>query len=173
VYAGRPEAEVDVQERDLGALTIGGPCEIIPDAYPDRVYRGRVNRKQPIVNRQRGVVQVKITIEAPDEFLLPDMNARVLLLRSPAGSGVSLPDIPRRALVPGSDPPAVFLLDGPVARLRPITTGVTTGDRVQVRAGLRPQDRVILPGDRPLADGQPVRARGDNPEGRPGRKERP
>ena len=46
------EAEVDVQERDLGALVIGGPCEVIADAYPDRVYRGKVDRRQPIVNRR-------------------------------------------------------------------------------------------------------------------------
>src|SRR4029077_17198649 len=71
------EAEVEVQERDLAVLKIGAPCEIIPDAYSVRVYQGKVNRKQPIVNRQRGVVQVKITIDHPDEYLLPDMNARV------------------------------------------------------------------------------------------------
>jgi RND family efflux transporter MFP subunit len=164
------EAEVDVQERDLGALKIGGSCEVIPDAYPDRTYRGRIHRKQPIVNRQRGVVQVKITIENPDEYLLPDMNARVLLLRRPVAPGTALPEIPRRALVPGSDGSAVFVLDGSLARLRPIKTGATVGDGVQVREGLRPQDRVILPGDGPLTDGQPVRVRGESNAGRPGRK---
>jgi RND family efflux transporter MFP subunit len=166
------EAEVDVQERDLGALKIDGPCEVIPDAYPDRTYRARVHHKQPVVNRQRGVVQVKITIEGPDEYLLPDMNARVLLLRDSAGSSGGLPEVPQRALVPGSDPPAVFVFDGRLARLRPIKVGATAGDRVQVREGLRPQDKVILPGDGPLTDGQPVRARGENRAGRPGRKER-
>ena len=157
------EAEIDVQERDLGVLKIGAPCEIIPDAYPDRVYRGHVNRKQPIINRQRGAVQVKITIDNPDEYLLSDMNARVLLLKnaSPANSDEELPEIPRRALISGGDAPAVFLFDGQAARLRPIELGATVGDRVQVRKGLRPDDKIILPGDRPLIDGQPVRLRGE------------
>jgi HlyD family secretion protein len=65
----------------------------------------------------------------------------------------------------------VFVLDGSLARLRPIKTGATVGDGVQVRAGLRPQDRVILPGDGPLTDGQPVRVRGESNAGRPSRKD--
>lgn len=81
------EAEVEVQERDLHQLHIGMSCEVIPDAYPDRPYRGVLDRMQPLVNRQRGVVQVKITIAAPDSYLLPDMNARVLFLKD-ASSGV-------------------------------------------------------------------------------------
>ncbi len=158
------EAEIDVQERDLGVLKIGSPCEIIPDAYPDRVYRGHVNRKQPIVNRQRGAVHVKITIDNPDEDLLPDMNARVLLLKDTpsASADKELPEVPRRALVPGVDAPTVFVFDGQAARLRRIELGATVGDRVQVRQGLLPGDKILLPGDQPLLDGQPVRIRGEN-----------
>jgi multidrug resistance efflux pump len=80
------EAEVEVQERDLHLLYKGMPCEIIPDAYPDRSYRGVLSRMQPLVNRQRGVVQVKVAITGPDQFLLPDMNARVMFLKD-ASSG--------------------------------------------------------------------------------------
>ncbi len=75
------EAEIEVQERDLHLLHKGMPCEVIADAYPDHPYRGVLCRMQPLVNRQRGVVQVKITILAPNEYLLPDMNARALFLK--------------------------------------------------------------------------------------------
>lgn len=75
------EAEIDVQERDLHLLRKGMSCEVIADAYPDRPYIGVLSRMQPMVNRQRGVVQVKVAITAPDQYLLPDMNARVLFLK--------------------------------------------------------------------------------------------
>jgi RND family efflux transporter MFP subunit len=161
------EAEIDVQERDLHLVSKGAPCEVIPDAYPDRAYRGSVGRMQPLVNRQRGVVQVKVTIDNPDEYLLPDMNARVLFLSElqPSGSGLELPRIPIKALVPQSDPPAVFVLDGQVARLRTIQVGISAGDSVQVRAGLQPHDKVLLPLGTPLKDGKPVRLRGQGTEG--------
>lgn len=75
------EAEIEVQERDLHLLHIGLSCEIVPDAYPTRIYRGLLRLVQPQVNRQRGVVSVKVAITASDAYLLPDMNARVLFLK--------------------------------------------------------------------------------------------
>ena len=160
------EAEIEVQERDLSLVRIGGPCEVIPDAYPDRVYHGHVNRRQPLVNRQRGVIQVKITVDEPDEYLLPDMNARVLLLKDGGTKkeGKDLPEIPQAALVPGHEPPAVFVIDGHSARFRRIEIGAMVGDRVQVRSGLRAEDKVILPGGQTLQDGQPVRLQRENKE---------
>jgi len=156
------EAEIDVQERDLRQLRKGMSCQVIPDAYPDRVYRGVLSRMQPLVNRQRGVVQVKVTIEAPDEYLLPDMNARVLFLKetSHGDSSPELPRIPVKALVPGSASPAVFVLDGGVARLRTIEIGESSVDSVQVRDGLKVEDKLLLPLGPPLKDGKPVRVRG-------------
>ena len=166
------EAEVDVQERDLHLVKKGAPCEVIADAYPDHVYRATVGRMQPMVNRQRGVVQVKVAIDKPDELLLPDMNARVLFLEEADSSPEqSLPRIPARALIPGSDPPAVFVLDGSLARRRSIDIGATVGDSVQVRGGLQPEDKILLPGTRPLQDGRPVRLRGSSNDGGPGRKD--
>jgi RND family efflux transporter MFP subunit len=167
------EAEVDVQERDLHLVTKHAPCEVIPDAYPDRVYKGHLSRTQPLVNRQRGVVQMKVAIDNPDGHLLPDMNARVLFVKekSSLNGDEDLPRIPVKALVPSSDPPAVFVLDGGVARLRTIQTGATVGDSVQVREGLQPEDKVLLPASRPLKDGKPVRPRGQSKDGDAARKD--
>jgi HlyD family secretion protein len=155
------EAEIDVQERDLHQLPKGTPCQVIPDAYPDRVYRGVLSRMQPLVNRQRGVVQVKVAIEEPDDHLLPDMNARVLFLKETSGgdSGQDLPRIPVKALVPGSASPAVFVLEGGVAWLRTIEISETSGDNVQVRGGLKAEDKILLPLRQPLQNGKPVLVR--------------
>jgi multidrug efflux pump subunit AcrA (membrane-fusion protein) len=167
------EAEVDVQERDLRLVNRNAPCEVIPDAYPDHVYKGHLSRMQPLVNRQRGVVQMKVAIDNPDRFLLPDMNARVLFVKeqSRVSSEADLPRIPTRAVVPGSDSPAVFVLDGGVARLRPIQIGAVLGDNVQVREGLQAEDKVLLPLSQPLMDGKPVRPRGQSKEGSAARKD--
>lgn len=166
------EAEVDVQERDLRLVKKDVPCEVIPDAYPDRVYKGRLSRMQPLVNRQRGVVQMKVAIENPDSYLLPDMNARVLFVKekSSLNSDEDLPRIPVKALA-SSDPAAVFVLDGGVARLRAIQIGAVVGDSVQVREGLRAEDKVLLPASQPLKDGKPVRPRGQSKDGSAARKE--
>jgi len=155
------EAEVEIQERDLRLLHKGMSCQVFADAYPDRPYRGTLSRIQPLVNRQRGVVQVKVALEAPDEHLLPDMNARVLFLKDASASedAPDLPQIPVKALTPGKDGPAVFVLDGQIARLQTIEIGEIVGDRARVRKGLKPEDKVLLPVYRPLQDGKPVHVR--------------
>ncbi|HEY7309499.1 MAG TPA: efflux RND transporter periplasmic adaptor subunit [Gemmataceae bacterium] len=167
------EAEVDVQERDLRQVTKDAPCEVIPDAYPDHVYKGHLSRMQPLVNRQRGVVQMKVAIDNPDGHLLPDMNARVLFVKekNSLNGDEDLPRIPVKALAPNSDPPAVFVLDGGVARLRTIQLGAVVGDSVQVREGLQPEEKVLLPTSQPLKDGKPVRPRGQSKDGDAARKD--
>jgi RND family efflux transporter MFP subunit len=158
------EAEVDVPERDLKLVKVGGRCTIIPDAHPGKTYRGRIDRMQPAVNRQRGVVQVKVSVLNPDSDLLPDMNVRVLLLEESArtSSNEELLQIPQKALVAGADTPAVYVFDGQAARLRSIEIGATVGDMVEVRKGLQAKDKVLLPGSRTLGDGEFVRIREAN-----------
>jgi HlyD family secretion protein len=154
----RLEADVSVQERDLNLLGKCGRCQIIPDAYSDRVYEGKVARLQPMVNRQRGVVQVKVTVLDPDDMLLPDMNCRVLFLKDATKPATDeLPRIPERALVKEDEECVVFVLDGKTARRRTIEVGKTIGEAVEVVKGLENGEVVLLPGAQHLADGQTIR----------------
>jgi multidrug resistance efflux pump len=80
------EAEMDVQERDLPLLKQAQEARVIPDAYPDRSYHARFLRLQPAVNRQRGVVKVRVAILDADESLLADMNCRIVFARARTSS---------------------------------------------------------------------------------------
>lgn len=154
------EAEVDVQEQDLKKVQIGNPCKIIPDAYPDRTYQGRVDRLQPVVSRQRGVVQSRITVVDPDEYLLVEMNCRVMFL--PAATTEQekpRPRVPKRALVSDQGQTSVFVAEADVARRRTVELGSEEADSVEIVAGLIGGELVLLPNGRPLTDGQAVRAK--------------
>jgi membrane fusion protein, multidrug efflux system len=66
--------------------------------------------------------------------------------------------VPRSALVERGDLTGVFVASGGRAELRWLALGELTGDRVPVRAGLAPGERVIdAPGS--LRDGDPVEVR--------------
>jgi multidrug efflux pump subunit AcrA (membrane-fusion protein) len=56
----------------------------------------------------------------------------------------------------------VFVAEGGAAHLRWISLGERQGDRVEVRAGLAPADRVIAD-PAGLKDGQPVRVAAEVP----------
>jgi HlyD family secretion protein len=154
---GNLEAEVDIQEREVGRVKVGHPCLVIPDAYPDRTYKAELARVQPQVNRQRGVVPAKVRIIEPDDMLLADMNCRVQFLRRADSTEKQTPTVPSRAITTQDNASIVFVLDGNVARARKVAVGKTITDEVEIVDGLKQGEIVILPGEKPLSDGQNVK----------------
>src|SRR5262249_52823177 len=131
------EAEAEVPERDLALLKDAVECQVLPDAYPGRTYRAKFNRLQPLVNRQRGVVKVKVSILNPDDCLLPDMNCRILFPRQGSQASPELPLVPEEAIVREGQDSHVYVLDALTARRRTVDCARTIGGSVAVPQRLR------------------------------------
>src|SRR3954469_17589860 len=71
------QVEIDLNEADVAKVYLNQKCKISPEAYPDRVYDGYLAEKAPEANRQKGTLQVKVQIVNPDEFLTPELSAKV------------------------------------------------------------------------------------------------
>jgi RND family efflux transporter MFP subunit len=73
------EVEVWIPERDLGKVAKGQACVIRVDALPTATYRGRVARVQPVADRARAAVAVRVRLEgaAASERLRPELSAVV------------------------------------------------------------------------------------------------
>jgi HlyD family secretion protein len=75
------QVEIDVNESDVAKIRIGQSCEVTPEAFPDHHYSGSVAEISPEANRQKGTLQVKVQILNPDQFLTPELTARVDFLK--------------------------------------------------------------------------------------------
>ncbi|MBX7245394.1 MAG: efflux RND transporter periplasmic adaptor subunit [Candidatus Sumerlaeaceae bacterium] len=75
------QVEVDVNEADFGKVSMGQAAQVVLDAYPDKTYDAKIREIAPEANRQKATVQVKVKILNPDKFVLPEMSARVDLLK--------------------------------------------------------------------------------------------
>lgn len=73
------EVDVDISERDLIRVYKGQRCEVRTEAFPDRVYKGVVDRLMPEANRSKASVPVRVSIEVKksDRLIRPEMRARV------------------------------------------------------------------------------------------------
>jgi HlyD family secretion protein len=161
---GQLQAEIDIQERDLAAIRVGQPCLVIPEAYPDHEYLGRLEWMSPIYNRQRGVRRVKIDILKPDELLAPDMNCRVQILsREPGTDSAKVVRVPVDAVQGEGPTQFVWLYDDGVARRRDVRLGESAEGKVEIREGLAGGETLLLPGQQALTDGQSVRVRDKSP----------
>jgi len=97
-----------------------------------------------------------------DHRLKPGMFARVSLVVQKR-DGVLL--LSRDSLVRKSGPARVFVHEGGRALLREVRLGIKGEQHVEVRAGLREGDEVIVAGQYELKDGMPVKVikRHENP----------
>ena len=82
---------VEVNQRDVGRVSVGQPVTLRADALRDQTIHGRVSRIMPKANLQRNTVEVKIELtdaegnaEKPDG-LRPEMSVQVTFL-PPAAS---------------------------------------------------------------------------------------
>ena len=81
------EVEADINESYIARIELGQPASIRVDAVPDHEYSGSLRQIVPTADRQRAVVQVKVTIDDRDERLVPDMSCTVTFLQEGHGPG--------------------------------------------------------------------------------------
>lgn len=156
------EVQVDLQETSLNAAREGVPVNVYLDAWPDRRYSGRVRRVWPTANRQKATVEVRVTIEDPDEKLRPEMGARVVFKgenepTSPSTTAEPALLVQRAAIVRVDNVDSVFVVERDIARLRRVTLGGERSNRVVVKSGLAAGDQVIENPPTSLRDGDRVR----------------
>jgi multidrug efflux pump subunit AcrA (membrane-fusion protein) len=71
------QVRVEVPLGDVAKIGVGTPAEIVTEALPDTVFRGRIIRVVHEANIQRNTVQVKVSIDQPVPTLKPEMLTRV------------------------------------------------------------------------------------------------
>jgi len=127
------------------------------DAYPERVFSGRVVRVYPDIDRRMRTRMVEAKLSGiPD--VMPGMFARVKLELKQVDAAVV---VPLAALIttPEGDKVAFVLQDGKATR-RQVKTGIEASDRIQVVEGINPGDKLIVSGHKELKDGLNVRVMG-------------
>jgi HlyD family secretion protein len=154
------EIEVDVNESYINRVSAGQPVTAVLDAYPGFEIPASVIAVVPTADRQKATVLVRIGFKKLDPRILPDMGVGVTFLReadtsaAPVAQSVTL--VPQGAVKTDSGTTFVFLVNGPTVERRAVKIGGTDGDRVEVLAGLKGGDRVVIAPPAELAAGKPI-----------------
>jgi HlyD family secretion protein len=154
------EIEVDVNESYINRVRAGQPVTAVLDAYPNWQIPANVITLVPTADRQKATVLVRIGFQRLDPRILPDMGVKVTFLREadaadkPAAQAVTL--VPQAAVKTDAGTSFVFLVSGNSVERRAIKTAGTDGDRVEVVAGLKGGDRVVISPPADLAPGKVI-----------------
>jgi RND family efflux transporter MFP subunit len=153
--------ETDVPEQRLSQVKIGGPAEIVLDAYPTKRYRGKAVEITPRVNRTKATVTVKVAFVDDRENVLPDMAARVSFLTSELDKEqLKAPPktiVPAAAITELSGAKVVFRVDDGKVRVVPVTLGPPFGSGFELTGGPSAGTRVVKNPSKDLRDGQAIK----------------
>ena len=155
------EIEVDVNESYINRVRPGQPVSATLDAYPDWQIPANVITLVPTADRQKATVLVRIGFQKLDPRILPDMGVKVTFLREADSSDVpvaqSVTLVPQAAVRKDGDSSFVFVVRQGTVERRAVKTAGTDGDRLEVVAGLKGGDQVVISPPPELAEGMSIR----------------
>ena len=165
------EAQVNVDENDIGSIAVGQKAEIQVDALPDRALKGVVSEIANSANtsgngttEQKTEFAIKINILDPPKELRPGMTASADIVTRTEDSALSVPiqsvavrTIDQLAMKGEKRSDAekryradkdgfaeiVFCVEGGKATAKQVKTGIQSESLIQILAGLQEGDEVV------------------------------
>jgi RND family efflux transporter MFP subunit len=160
---GSLQVEADVSESNITRVSVGQPCEITLDAYPDTRYRGTVHKIVPTADRAKATVMTKVAFNRLDERVLPDMSAKVAFLGAElSDSAASAPaklTVPSTSITERDGKQVVFTIREGRATETPVRTGERLGTQTVVTEGLTQGETVVNRPPAALSGGTKVKTK--------------
>jgi RND family efflux transporter MFP subunit len=146
--------QVAVPELEASRVAAGQPVSVTSENLPGRTFEGKVARFTYALDMASRTMLAEVSLDNPDLFLRPGMlvTAKLGIERREQASV-----IPSEAVAMEKTNAFVFVVEGDKASKRPIKLGFSDGKNVEVLEGVKPNDALVLVGQRSLSNGQPLR----------------
>jgi HlyD family secretion protein len=155
--AGPLQIVAQVDERFLGQLLPGQTAAVVADAFPQQRFAAQVLSIAPLVDAQRGAIEVKFSVAEPPAFLREDMTLSVEVETARRAQALVLPIAALRGETSAAGSAEVWLSRDGRVEARQVRLGLRTLEAAEVLDGVVAGDFVLLgpapsPGARVRAD---------------------
>jgi RND family efflux transporter MFP subunit len=136
-----------VYEKDLGRIRIGSGASISSDAYPGKLFRGRVSYIDPLIDQTTRTAQVRVELANPGQLLKIGMFVNVAFATA-GGSEAIVPIVPKVAVQNINNQQVVFIITKQpnVFTMQPVRLGVEANGFFPVLEGLNVGDQIVSDG---------------------------
>jgi RND family efflux transporter MFP subunit len=135
------EVAAGVPAIHLGRLRVGMPAMVRTAAYADRTFAGRIVAIAPAVDPATGTALARIRVPNAEHLLKVGMYAETRLTLS-EHKGVLT--VPAAALSRDGQGAAVYVVEGDLATRTRVTTGLETGDAVEILDGVEEGQKILI-----------------------------
>jgi len=145
--------EVGIPESDVDAVRKLKTFNMTIDALDGKTYTGEYHYLYKTTDSMARLYNLEIKVENTDGQILPDMFARVKIIKNQDPKGIS---VPMYSLVNHDKDIGVYVEKDGIVRFRPLNTGFQDGWKTQIPKGLFPGEKVVVVGHRIIEDGEQV-----------------
>jgi RND family efflux transporter MFP subunit len=145
--------QIYVPQEAFFGLRDGNAAEVTVPELPGRVFHGTVARNANALQQQTRTLLTEVDVDNADGTLTAGLYG-VVHLKEPRPQPVVL--VPSEAVIFDKDGLSAAVYENGEARLRHLDLEADDGARVEVRAGLKPGDQLILNPPIGLSDGMRV-----------------
>ncbi len=145
--------EVGIPESDVDAVRKLKFFDMTFDALNGKAATGEYHYLYKTSDSMARLYNLEIKVDNPDGEILPDMFARVEIVKQQDPSGLA---VPIYSLVMVNRETGVYVEKDGVVHFRPVKTGFMDGWKTKVSEGLEPGEKVVVVGHRIIEDGEKV-----------------
>lgn len=147
------KVSIGIPESDVNAVRQVTDYQVRIEALGSSVFKGKKHFLSSAADPMARLYNLELVIENPDGKILPDMFARVEIVKKEVQDALV---VPLYAVISLKERKLVYVNQNNEARSREVMLGLQEGWRVAVTEGLKAGDQVIVVGQRSVNDGQPV-----------------
>jgi multidrug efflux pump subunit AcrA (membrane-fusion protein) len=146
----------EIPEKMAPWIQGGQPVDLLVDAYPDRVFTGKISRISPSVNAATRAFAFEALVPNADAVLKPGTFARVKIVSSKVDQVLT---VSYAALQYRYGVNRLFVVTGDHLSAKELKVGERLGDRIEIVSGVNAGDVVAANDVDRLNDGMKVEAR--------------
>jgi HlyD family secretion protein len=139
-----------VDEEDIAEVSVGQTVRMTLYAFPGQVFSGRSTKIYDQADVERRTFEVDVRFDQPHERFSPGMTGELAWIMDARESAIV---VPSQALQNG----AVYVVQNNRISRRSVEVGLKSAERVEIKSGLQPGERVAISTVGDIADGKGVR----------------
>jgi membrane fusion protein (multidrug efflux system) len=147
-------AYVHIPEKEFRKLAPGQAAEVVVDALGGTRFEGRIALISPTVDPQTGTFRAKLEVPDTSRRLKPGMFARVNIVYERRENALQ---VPRNSILDSDGGQSVFVVAGDKAEQRKVVPGLVNGGWIEIKEGLKGDERIVVVGQGGLKTGTLVK----------------